>query len=128
MMLVAAAEPVGDPTLLWGAAQLGVSDDALTPAASAGLMEAGSRVRFRHPLVRSGVYRAAPLGERQRVHAALAQVTDPQADPDRRAWHRAQAASEPDEEWRRSSSIRQAGPRRVGGSPRPRPSWSVRRR
>jgi DNA-binding CsgD family transcriptional regulator len=99
LMLVAAAEPVGDPTLLWGAAErLGVSYDALTPAASAGLLEAGSRVRFRHPLVRSGVYRAASLSERRRVHAALAQVTDPEVDPDRRAWHRAQAAAGPDEE------------------------------
>ena len=98
-LLVAAAEPVGDPTLVWGAARrLGISDTALTMAASAGLLEVGAWVRFRHPLVRSGVYRAAALSERQRVHAALAEVTDPEADPDRRAWHRAQAASGPDEE------------------------------
>ena len=99
LLLVAAAEPVGDPTLVWGAAQrLGVSDTALTTAASTGLLEVGAWGRFRHPLVRSGVYRAAALSERQRVHAALAEVTDPEADPDRRAWHRAQAASGPDEE------------------------------
>ena len=99
LLLVAAAEPSGNPTLVWGAAQrLGVSDKALTTAASAGLVEIGDWVRFRHPLVRSGVYRAAALSERQRVHAALAEVTDPEADPDRRAWHRAQAASGPDEE------------------------------
>jgi len=99
LVLVAAAEPVGDPALLWGAAaHLGISVEALVPAASAGLLEVDRRVRFRHPLVRSGVYRAASQGERRRVHAALAQVTDPQVDPDRRAWHRAQAASGPDED------------------------------
>jgi DNA-binding CsgD family transcriptional regulator len=99
LLLVAAAEPSGNPTLVWGAAQrLGIPDKALTVAASAGLLEVGALVRFRHPLVRSGVYRAATLSERQRAHAALAEVTDPEADPDRRAWHRAQAASGPDEE------------------------------
>ncbi len=98
LLLVAAAEPVGDPTLVWRAAErLGVSDGALTPAASAGLLEVGAWVRFRHPLVRPGVYRAAALSERQRVHAALAEATNSETDPDRRAWHRAQAASGPDE-------------------------------
>ncbi len=98
LLLVAAAEPVGDPTLVWRAAErLGISDGALTPAASAGLLEVGAWVRFRHPLVRSGVYRAAALSERQRVHAALAEATNSETDPDRRAWHRAQAASGPDE-------------------------------
>jgi DNA-binding CsgD family transcriptional regulator len=98
LLLVAAAEPVGDPTLVWRAAErLGVSDGALTPAASAGLLEVGAWVRFRHPLVRSGVYRAAALSERQLVHAALAEATNSETDPDRRAWHRAEAASGPDE-------------------------------
>lgn len=98
LLLVAAAEPVGDPTVVWRAAErLGVSDGALTPAASAGLLEVGAWVRFRHPLVRSGVYRAASLSERQRVHAALAEATNSETDPDRHAWHRAQAASGPDE-------------------------------
>ena len=68
------------------------------PAVEAGLVEFGARVRFRHPLVRSAAYRSASLAEQQQVHAALAEVTDPQADPDRRAWHRAQAAAGPDED------------------------------
>ncbi len=124
LVLVAAAEPVGDPALFWGAAaHLGISVEALAPGVSAGLLEVDSRVRLRHPLVRSGVYRAASQGERRRVHAALAQVTDPQVDPDRRAWHRAQAASEPDEdvaqELERSAGRAQArgGARRGGGLP-----------
>jgi DNA-binding CsgD family transcriptional regulator len=99
LLLLAAAEPLGDPVLLWGAAQqLKVPYEALTIATSVGMLEVGTCVRFRHPLVRSGVYRAAPLDERQRVHRALAEVTDPYTDPDRRAWHRAQAAPGPDEE------------------------------
>ena len=98
LLLVAAAEPLGDPMLLWrAAARLGVSADAATPAAAAGLAEFGARVRFRHPLVRSAVYRAAPLIQRRSVHRALAEATHPVIDPDRRAWHCAHAASEPDE-------------------------------
>jgi DNA-binding CsgD family transcriptional regulator len=87
LLLVAAAEPVADPVLVWCAAgQLGV--DAAAPAAvEAGLIEAGGQVRFRHPLARSEVYRAASPEERQRVHGALAQATDSDVDPDRRAWH-----------------------------------------
>ena len=72
--------------------------EAATPAAEAGLLEFGARVRFRHPLVRSAAYRSASLQERQDVHRALAEVTDPELDPDRRAWHRAQAAPGPDED------------------------------
>ena len=80
------------------AGRLGIPAEAATPAAEAGLLEFGARVRFRHPLVRSAAYRSASLQDRQSVHRALAEATDPQADPDRRAWHRAQAASGPDED------------------------------
>jgi DNA-binding CsgD family transcriptional regulator len=99
LLLVAAADPVGDPVLVWRAAeQLGIRAAAATPAAAAGLLEIGTRVLFRHPLVRSAAYRSASLQERQEVHRALADVTDPALDPDRRAWHRAQAAPGPDED------------------------------
>jgi DNA-binding CsgD family transcriptional regulator len=99
LVLVAAADPVGDPVLLWRAAdQLAIGSQAAGPAAEAGLLEIGARVLFRHPLVRSAAYRSASLQERRTVHGALAQVTGPEVDPDRRAWHRAQAAPGPDEE------------------------------
>jgi DNA-binding CsgD family transcriptional regulator len=98
LLLLAAAEPTGDPALVWrAAARLGVGAEAAALAAEAGLAEFGVRVRFRHPLVRSAAYRSASPQERQEVHRALAEVTDPQLDPDRRAWHRAQAAPGPDE-------------------------------
>jgi DNA-binding CsgD family transcriptional regulator len=98
LLLVAAAEPVGDPVLMWRAAErLGIATQAATPAAEAGLVEFGARVRFRHPLVRSAAYRSVSLRERQAVHRALAEATDPELDPDRRAWHWAQAAPGPDE-------------------------------
>jgi hypothetical protein len=99
LLMVAAADPTGDPGLVWRAAGLlGVGAGAATPAADAGLAEFGARVEFRHPLVRSAAYRSASLRERQDAHRALAQVTDPQVDPDRRAWHRARAAPGPDED------------------------------
>ncbi len=99
LLRLAAADPSGDRALVWRAARrLGIPTQAGTTAAEAGLAEFGGQVRFRHPLARSAVYRSASLSERQQIHAALAEVTDPQADPDRRAWHRAQAAPDPDEE------------------------------
>ena len=99
LMLVAAAEPAGEPALVWRAAErLGIGAEAVAPAADAGLLTIGERVTFRHPLVRSAVYRAASPAERRAAHQALAGATDPQADPDRRAWHRAQATLGPDEE------------------------------
>ena len=98
LLLLAAADAVGDATLLWRAAQvLGLGRDAAEPAAAAGVLEIATRVRFRHPLVRSAVYRAASLDERRVAHGALAAATDPERDPDRRAWHRAHAARPPDE-------------------------------
>jgi AAA ATPase domain len=94
LLLAAAAEPTGDPALLWRAGErLGLGDDASVPAEAAGLIEFGARVRFRHPLVRSAVYRAASLEERRRVHRALAEATDARANPDRRAWHLADATT-----------------------------------
>jgi DNA-binding CsgD family transcriptional regulator len=99
LLTVAAAEPIGDPVLMWRAAdQLGVESDAALPAVTAGLVDFTGQVRFRHPLVRSAVYRAASPEQRRNVHQALADATDPGVDPDRRAWHRAHATSGPDEE------------------------------
>jgi DNA-binding CsgD family transcriptional regulator len=98
LLLIAAAEPLGDPAMLWrAAAMFGIDAEAAEPAAEASLVEFGIRVRFRHPIVRSVIYGSASPQERQEVHAALAELTDPQLDPDRRAWHRAHAALGPDE-------------------------------
>jgi DNA-binding CsgD family transcriptional regulator len=98
LLLIAAAEPVGDARLLVrAAASLKITPYA-APAKAAGLIEFGESVRFRHPLVRSAVYHGADPEERRAVHRALAEATDPVLDPDRRAWHAAQAADGPDEE------------------------------
>jgi len=98
LLLIAAAEPIGDPALLWRAAErLGITGSSLEPAESAELIEIGSSVRFRHPLVRSAIYRAATPHERRSVHGALAAAIDARADPDRRAWHLAEATPGPDE-------------------------------
>ena len=96
LLLVAAAEPVGDPVLVWRAAErLGI--EVAAADATDGLLTIGESVRFRHPLVRSAVYRSAPVEQRRRVHLALAEATDREVDPDRRAWHLAAAAPAPDE-------------------------------
>jgi DNA-binding CsgD family transcriptional regulator len=100
LLVAAAAEPTGDPVLLRRAAgRLGIcAQAAATPAAEAGLFEFGAQVRFRHPLVRAAAYQSASAADRRRVHRALAEAADPHADPDRSAWHRAQAAPGPDED------------------------------
>jgi DNA-binding CsgD family transcriptional regulator len=99
LLLVAAADPVGDPALIWRAAKrLGIPESAARTVEAEAVLALSPRVVFRHPLVRSAVYRSASLDERREVHRALAEATDPRIDPDRRAWHRAQAAAMPDEE------------------------------
>ena len=99
LLLVAAADPVGNPALVWRAAErLGIPHSAAATVESEDLLVLSPRVAFRHPLFRSAVYRAASPHERRDVHRALAEATDPEMDPDRRAWHRAQAASIPDED------------------------------
>jgi DNA-binding CsgD family transcriptional regulator len=99
LLLAAAAEPTGSMRLLWRAGELqGIPADAVAPAEAAGLVELGARVHFAHPLIRSAVYQAASAGERREAHRVLAEATDPEADPDRRAWHRAHAAVGPDAE------------------------------
>ena len=99
LLLVAAADPVGDPALVRRAAErLGIPERTASVVESEGLLAFGPNVVFRHPLVRSAVYRASGLRERREIHRALAEETDPEIDPDRRAWHRAQAAAGPDEE------------------------------
>ena len=99
LLLTAAAEPYGDVSLLWRAAdRLELGPEAAAPAEAAGLIELGALVRFRHPLVRSAVYQAASSHERREAHQALAESIDADIDPDRRAWHRAQATRGSDEE------------------------------
>ena len=98
LLLLAAAEPAGDPLLLYRAAErLGIAVSAAADAEANGLLGMGDRVTFRHPLVRSAVYRAAAVEERRAIHLALADATDRKIDPDRRAWHLAAAAAGPDE-------------------------------
>ncbi len=99
LLVVAAAEPLGDATLLWRAAGLmGLGPNAADAAEAAGLIQFGARIRFRHPLVRAAAYRSASTEVRQAAHQALAEATDADVDPDRRAWHRAHATLWPDEE------------------------------
>ncbi|WP_127509586.1 helix-turn-helix transcriptional regulator [Actinoplanes solisilvae] len=99
LLLLAAADSSGDPSLVWRAAEhMGIPVQAAAPAVAAALVEFGSRVKFWHPLVRSAVYRSASFEERQKAHRAIAEAIDPGVAPDRRAWHRAQATAGPDED------------------------------
>jgi DNA-binding CsgD family transcriptional regulator len=98
LLLVGAAEPLGDTALLWRAAEeLDIPLEALAPATAADLIRVGTRVTFRHPLLRSAIYSGASAEARRTVHRALADATDPEVDPDRLAWHLAQATLAPDE-------------------------------
>ncbi|MEV4617744.1 AAA family ATPase [Asanoa sp. NPDC049573] len=98
-LLLMAADPTGDPAVLArAAANRGIDSGSAVPAADAGLADFGARARFRHPLVRSAVYRSAPANERRAAHRALADATDARREPDRRAWHRAAATARPDED------------------------------
>ncbi|GAB7043942.1 MULTISPECIES: helix-turn-helix transcriptional regulator [Catenuloplanes] len=97
-LLVASADPTGDPVVVWRAARhLGLDPVSASHGVDSGLMQTDIRIRFRHPLVRSAIYESATSDDRRAVHDALALATDPLIDPERRAWHAAQAAVEPDE-------------------------------
>ena len=128
LLLAAAVEPLGDVPLLWRALQrLQVGPEAAAPAESAELIQLGARVRFRHPLVRSAGWRSATPAQLRAVHQAFADVTDPQQDPDRRAWHRAHATLGLDEEV--AAELAQSADRAgaAAATPPPPPSWSGRR-
>ncbi len=115
LLLVAAAEPVGDPLLLQRAClRLGIELSAVD--AADGLLVLDERVTFRHPLARSAVYRAAEAQDRRAAHLALAQATDREVDPDRRAWHLAAATTGPDEEVARELELSAGRARARGGS------------
>jgi DNA-binding CsgD family transcriptional regulator len=115
LLLAAAADPLGRPSLLWRAADLlGLPADAIERAEEGGWLRLGAIVRFGHPAMRSAVYRSAPPAERRQVHRVLAEATDPVVDPDRRAWHRGEATSDPDEEVA-TELERAADPARVTG-------------
>lgn len=99
LLLVAAADPIGDPALVWRAAErLGIPESAADVLEAEDLLDLGPQVVFRHPLVRSAVYRAAAGNQRREIHQALAEATDRELDPDHHAWHRAQAAPKPEED------------------------------
>ncbi|MGW7549327.1 ATP-binding protein [Streptomyces sp. NPDC054770] len=98
LLLVAAAEQFGDPERIRRAAQVLGLDAEVAAAPEVGrLLSWSPRVAFAHPLMRTAAYWGASPGEQRRAHAALAEVTDPYLDPDRRAWHLAEATADPDE-------------------------------
>jgi tetratricopeptide (TPR) repeat protein len=116
LLLLAAADMTAETTVVYRAARtLGLDTSAIIPAVEAGLAEVSANVRFRHPLIRSAAYRAASPTERRAAHAALAAATDPERDPDRRAWHRARAAAAPDEAVARELASSADRARRRGG-------------
>ena len=128
LLLLAAADPTGEPALLvLASSEMGVPIHDLSPAEADGLLELGPQVKFRHPLLRSAIYRAAPSDERRAAHRALAAATDPEFDPDRRAWHRAHAIAEPDEDVALELEQSAARARARGGIAASLPSWSGRR-
>jgi tetratricopeptide (TPR) repeat protein len=99
LLLLAAADPTGDATLLWRAAQtLGLGRDAAAAADAEQLLTIGSQVRFRHPLVRSAAYTAGSPEDRRAAHLKIAAATDVHEDPERRVWHLAAGATGPDED------------------------------
>ena len=129
LLLVAAADSTGDLALVWRAAQrLGIPESAVHTVEADGLLALSDGVVFRHPLVRSAVYRASRPEERSEVDLALAEATDPEIDPDRRAWHRARAAFMPDEDV--AAELERSADRALAraASPRPPPSWNARPR
>ena len=127
LLLVAAAEPTGDPALVWRAAQhLGVDESLGSRGPADGLLEMSPQVIFRHPLVRSAVYEAAAPADRRDAHRALAEATDAAFDPDRRAWHLAQAAWRPDDEWQMTWRLSADRAQARGGMPQQQHSWSER--
>ena len=129
LLLVAAAEPVGDSALfLRAAAQLGIPVDALAPAEAAGVIEFGPRMRFHHPLMRSAAYRAADLTERRKIHRALADATDPQSDPTAARGTRPTAHPGMTTRWPRSWRAQPAERKAGAESQRRQPSWSAPRR
>jgi DNA-binding CsgD family transcriptional regulator len=98
-LLVAALEPVGDRRLHQQAIEtMGIDIEAIAPAIEDGLIKLGGQIEFLHPLVRSAVVAASSLDDRRAAHRALAANTNPAADPDRRAWHLAEATLGLDED------------------------------
>ena len=127
LLALAAADPYGDRSLVWRAAgRLGIPVHVAAPAVEAGLAEFGAQVRFRHPLARLAVYRSAPFTDRQQMHAALAEVTGPVADPDRRARHQPRPRQGRTKTSQPNWSAQPAGRRPAAAWPRPRRSWSGR--